>query len=88
MFTDFLFIKNLNCQRLNPLSLMDFRRMCGHFPKEFSPSWATNRGAAPSAQVKLNLRWQWANPGKNMGTGTRRRKCVGLPSIWMPDLMK
>lgn len=62
-----------------------FRRMCGHSPRGFSPSWATNQAVDPSAQQKLDQRQWWENPGKNTATGTRRRKYGALTSIWMPE---
>lgn len=73
----------IKCLRIGGISV--FRRMCGHSPRGFSLSWATNQAVDLLAQVKLNQRWWWANPGRNTGTGTRRRKYAGLTNIWMPD---
>lgn len=69
---------------INEISV--FRRMCGHSPKGFSPSWATSQAVDQLVQKELDQRGLCAeNPGKNMATKTRRRKYVVLTSTWMPE---
>ena len=60
-----------------------FRRMFGHYPKVFSPSWATNQEVELLDQSRPDQTPLWESPGKNMETEIRRRKSDGLPSTWM-----